>query len=248
VAGHLEAVVVRLLDAGVHLVEGHAQRVVVVRVGGGRVAGRVGLDPLDAVLDQLADGAAGLGGAVDQQDQALHADLAEVGVPVHQAAGAADLAAAGRQARAGGQLVLDGFFQPDVDVVQAAAAAGGRVAALQGQPGVGGGEQRDVLDGVLDVEILQGRHVEVRRVKVGLDEAGHDGAAPGVDATGAGGVGLPGGRAGVGDAAIPDDDGGVGDRRGARAVDELAVADDRDALSRLHGGRSGRGDDRRGAA
>ena len=54
---------------GVHFLEGHAERVVVVGVGRGGVAGRIGLDPLDAVLDQLADRRAGLVGAVDQQDQ-----------------------------------------------------------------------------------------------------------------------------------------------------------------------------------
>ena len=131
---------------GVHLLEGHAQRVMVVGVGRGGVAGRIGLDPLDAVLDQLAHGGPGLVGAVDQQHQPLHADLAEVGVPVHQPADAADLAAAGRQARAGDQVVLDRLLEPDVDVEQAAAAAGRRVAALQGQLGVGRRQQRDVFD------------------------------------------------------------------------------------------------------
>ena len=55
-AGHLQLVVVRRGDDGVHLLERHAQRVVVVGVGRGGVAGGIGLDPLDAVLDQLAHG------------------------------------------------------------------------------------------------------------------------------------------------------------------------------------------------
>ena len=121
---------------GVHLLERHAERVVVVGVGRGGVAGGIGLHPLDAVLDQLAHGRAGLVRAVDQQHQPLHADLAEVGVPVHQPADAADLAAAGGQARAGDEVVLDRLLQPDVDVEQAAAAARRGVAALQRQLGV----------------------------------------------------------------------------------------------------------------
>ena len=56
VAGDLQFVVVGRGDDGVHFVEGHAKRVVVVDVGRGGVAGRIGLDPLDAVLDQFAHG------------------------------------------------------------------------------------------------------------------------------------------------------------------------------------------------
>ena len=58
VAGDLQLVVVGRGDDRVHLLEGHAERVVVVGVGRGGVAGGVGLDPLDAVLDQLAHGGA----------------------------------------------------------------------------------------------------------------------------------------------------------------------------------------------
>src|SRR5262249_13757452 len=219
VAGYLELVVVRRRDDRVHLLEGHAQGVVVVDVGHGRVAGGGGLDPLDAVLDQRAHGGAGLLGARGQQHQPLPADLAEVRVPVHQAADAADLAAAGRQPRAGGEVVLDGALEPHVDVEQAAAAARRGVAALQGQLGVGRGQQRDVLDGVLDVEVFEGRDVEVRGVEVGLDQARHDGAAADVDLDAPGRqLGQRGGRAGVGDAAVPDQQGRVGHGRGAGAV------------------------------
>ena len=217
---------------GVHLLEGHAQRVVVVGVRRGGVAGRVGLDPLDAVLDQLAHGGPRLVGAVDEQHQPLHADLAEVGVPVHQPADAADLAAAGRQARAGHEVVLDGLLQPDVDVEQAAAAAGRGVAALQGQPGVGGGQQRDVLDRVLDVEVFEGGDVEVGRVEVGLDQPRHDGAAAGVDPPGAGcDRRRLGDGTGVGDAAVANDQGRVRHGRRAGAVDQLAVGDYRSCRS-----------------
>ena len=85
VAGDLAVVVVGLGDDGRHLLEGHAERVMVGGVGRGRVAGGIGLDPLDAVLDELAHGPAALVGPVDQQDQALHAELEVLGVPVHQA-------------------------------------------------------------------------------------------------------------------------------------------------------------------
>ena len=59
VAGDLAVVVVRFGDHGGHLVEGHAKRVMVGRIGRSGVAGGVGLDPFDAVLDELADGACG---------------------------------------------------------------------------------------------------------------------------------------------------------------------------------------------
>src|SRR5262245_34425668 len=127
-------------------------------------------------------------------------------------------------------------LEPDVDVEEAAAAAGRGVAALQGEPGVGGGEQGDVLDGVLDVEVFEGGDVEVGGVEVGLDEAGQDGAAAGVEADGVGGRGRhAGGGAGVGDAAVAEDEGGVEHGRLAGAVEELAVADDGNAGRELHG-------------
>ena len=180
-AGDLAVVVVRLGDDGRHLLEGHAERVMVGGVGRGGVAGGVGLDPFDAVLDQLAHGPAALVGAVDQEDQAFHAELEVVGVPVHQSAGATDLAAAGGQARAGDQVFLDRLLEPDVDVVQAAAAAGGRVAAFERQPGVARGQDRHVFDRILDVEIGQLGDVEIGRMEMGLDQPRHDGPAAGVD-------------------------------------------------------------------
>src|SRR6202044_446475 len=94
-------------------------------------------------------------GAVDQEDQPLHAELEVLGVPVHQPAGAADLAPAGGQSRAGDQVLLDRLLEPDVDVVQAAAAPGRRVSAFERQPGVARGQDRHVFDRILDVEIGQ---------------------------------------------------------------------------------------------
>src|SRR2546422_618260 len=76
---------------------------------------------------------AALVGAVDDEDEPLHADLSELGVPVHQPTGAADLPAAAGQARPEHQVLLDGPLQPDVDVVQRAAAAGRGIAALERQ-------------------------------------------------------------------------------------------------------------------
>src|SRR5204862_2992932 len=122
----------------------------------------------------LADGGAGFDGAVDEEDEALHAELEVVGVPVHEPAGAADFPAGGGHARAEMQVVFDRLLEPDVDVVEAAAAAGGGVAALEGELGVGGGEEGDVFDGVLDVEVGEFGDVEVGGVEVGLDEAGQD--------------------------------------------------------------------------
>ena len=62
-------------------------------------------------------------------------------------------------------------------------------------------------------------------MEVRLDQARHDGAAAGVDAVRVGRQpAARRGRAGVGDAAVADDDGGVADGRRAGAVDELAVA------------------------
>src|SRR5262245_54255427 len=127
-------------------------------------------------------------------------------------------------------------MKPDVDVEEAPPATGGRVAALQGEPGVGGRQEGDVLDGVLDVEVFQGGDVEVGGVEVGLDQPRQDGPAPGVDARCVGGQGGGAGDGpGVGDPAVVDDQGGVGDGRRARAVDELAVGDDRGAGGGLHG-------------
>ena len=86
-----------------------------------------------------------------------------------------------RQPRPGADVVLDRFLEPDGDVEQAAAAAGRGVAALEGELRVRRGEQGDVLDRVLDVEVFEGRDVEVRRVEVGLHEPGQDRATTGID-------------------------------------------------------------------
>src|SRR5262245_34945834 len=102
----------------------------VVRVGRGGVAGRIGLHPLDAVLHELPHGAAALVRAVDDEHDAFHPDLPELGVPVHQPAGATNLAAARSEARAEDEVFVDRTLEPDVDVVEAAAAPRGRVAAL----------------------------------------------------------------------------------------------------------------------
>ena len=59
-AGDLQPVVVGRRNHRVHLLERHAQRVMVVDVRARRVAGRIGLHPLDAVLHQLAHRRAGL--------------------------------------------------------------------------------------------------------------------------------------------------------------------------------------------
>src|SRR5262249_53266873 len=140
------------------------------------------------------------------------------------------------QARPRHEVVVNRFFQPVIDVEEATAAAGRRVAALQRQLRVGRRQQRDVLDGVLDVEVLERRHVEVGGVEVGLDQAGHDGAAAGVDAPRIGrGRRRLGDGAGVADAAVVDDESTVAHRRGAGAVGELPGGDDGGGRCRLHG-------------
>ena len=235
VAGHFQLVVVRLGHHGVHLLERHAQRVVVVGVGRRGVARGIGLHPFDAILDQLADRAATFVRPVDQQHQPLHADLAKVGVPIHQAADAANLATAGRQSRAGSRSSSIALLQPDVDVEQAAAAAGRRIAALQRQPRVDGREQRHVLDRILDVEIFELRHVEIGRMKVRLDQPRHDRAAASVDPRG---VRLElrcfGGNSGVRNPAVANHDGRVWHRRRSAAIDQLPIRNDRSALRRFH--------------
>jgi hypothetical protein len=194
VAGDLELVVVGFGDGGVELLARHAEAVV-VGVGAGGVAAGVGLHPLDAVLGELAHGGARLDGSVDEEDEAFHAELQVVGIPVHQSAGAADLAAGGGHAGAGAEVLLDRLLEPDVDVVEAAAAARGGVAAFERELGVRGGEQGDVLDRVLDVEIREFGDVEVGGVEVGFDEAGHDGAFLGIhDHRVRGMRGVPAGR------------------------------------------------------
>ena len=168
-----------------HLLEGHAQRVMIGGVGRGGIAGGVGLDPLHAILHQLADGGTAFDRAVDQEDQPLHAQLQVLGVPVHQPARAADLPSAGGQARPGEQVFLDRLLEPDVDVVQTAPAPCRGIAALEGQASIGGRQQRDILDRILDIEIRELGHVEVRGVEMGLDQPGHHRATAGVDPPGA---------------------------------------------------------------
>jgi hypothetical protein len=59
-----------------------------------------------------------------------------------------------------------------------------RVAALQRQLRICCGQERDVLDRVLDVEVFEGGHVEVGGVEMGLHKARHDGAAWGIGSYG----------------------------------------------------------------
>ena len=79
------------------------------------------------------------------------------------------------------KFFVDRALQPKVDIEQAAAAAGRRIAAFERQPGIVRRQQRDVFDRILDVEIFQVGDVEIGRMKVGFDEPGHDRAATGVD-------------------------------------------------------------------
>ena len=240
VAGHLQAVIVGRRHHGVHFVERHAQRVVVVDIGRGRIAGGIRLDPLHSVLNERAHGLPRIVGAVDDEHQPFHADLAELGVPVHQPAGRADLASARGQPRSGDEVFLNRFLQPDVDIEQTAAGAGRRVAALQRQLRVDRRQQRDVLDRILDVEVFERGDVEVRGVKMRLDQPRHDGAAAGVDRLPVGkGRGRIERRTGVGDAAVLQRDDGVRHRRRTVADNQLPIDDPRDAVGESHKSKPG---------
>ena len=136
-----------------------------------------------------------------------------LGVPVHQSARATDLAPAGGQARAGDQVFLDRLLEPDVDIVQAAAATGRCVAALEHAPGVARGQDRHKFDGILDVEVSQLGDVEIGRMKMGLDQTRHDRPAAGIDVADVGLDRLGDAcRPGIGDLAVLDQHRGVRDR------------------------------------
>ncbi len=94
---HLQPMIMCFLHHRMHLVESHAQRVMIVCVGGRGIAGGIGLDPFDPVLHKLAHCAPPFLGAVDQQNEPFHADLAEIGIPVHQSSDAADFTPTGRK-------------------------------------------------------------------------------------------------------------------------------------------------------
>ena len=111
----------------------------------------------------------------------------------------------------------------------------GRVAAFERQPGIARGQDRDVFDRILDVEIGEIGDVEVGRVEVRLDQSRHDGPAAGVDPLGIlGRPPAPLSRPGISDSAVLHDDDGVGNGRSARPVHELAVGDQGLALCGPH--------------
>jgi len=99
VTGHLQAVIMGRFDDRVHLLERHAERVVIVRIGRGGVAGRISFDPLDAVFHELAHRGTRFMRAVDDQHQPFHADLAIIRIPIHQPRRAADFPPAGGEPR-----------------------------------------------------------------------------------------------------------------------------------------------------
>ena len=226
-AGHFQFVIVSGLHDRVHFFERHAQGVVVVGVGRGGIPCGIRLDPFHAVLHQFANCRASFVGATDQQNQPFHADFAELGVPVHQPTRSANFSTAGCQTRSGDQIILDGFFQPDVDVKQAAAAASRRVAALQSELRVAGRENRDVLNRVLDVEIFQRGDVEIRRMKMSFDQPRHDRPTVGVDHFRfrlRRNFGSLLRRAGIGDEPLLDHQQPVRNRSRPRSINKLPVS------------------------
>ena len=132
VACDLEFVVVSCCDHGVHFFKCHAQGMVIVGIGRGCIAGRIGFDPLDPIFDQRSDRFAGIFDSVDDKDQALHADLSELGVPVHEPSCRTDLATACSEPRPRHEVFLDRSLEPHIDIEQTPARPSRRIAALEG--------------------------------------------------------------------------------------------------------------------
>ena len=86
---NLHRMIVSRLDNRVHLLECHAERVVIVGIRRRCVASRIRLHPLHAIFHEFADSRASVVCAIDEQDETLHADFAIVRIPVHQSADAA---------------------------------------------------------------------------------------------------------------------------------------------------------------
>ena len=216
----------------------------IVHVGRSGIAGGIRFHPLDAVLHQRPHGFAGVLHSVDDEDQAFHADLPELGIPIHEPARAADLASAAGKAGSGNDTFVDRLFHPDVDVVEATAAAGGGIAAFEGEPGVGSGEEGDVLDRVFNIEVGKFRDVEIGQVDVGLDQARKDGPTPDIDhpCVRRDRFGDGGGGPGKADAFALDPDHGIRNGRGTGTVDQASVGEDERAG--VHEGMGIRGQDR----
>ena len=79
----LEFVIMRGLHHSIHFLEGHAERVVIIRVWRSGIAGGISFHPLDAVLYQSPNGGACFLDSVDDEDEALHTDFPELRIPVH---------------------------------------------------------------------------------------------------------------------------------------------------------------------
>src|SRR6266850_455794 len=234
-AGYFHLVIVRFGHDCMHLFEGHAERMMIVRIGSGSVARRIGFHPFDSIFDQLPNGATAVIGPIDDENQPLHADLAEVRVPIHQPAGPTDLAPTGRQAWADNEILLERLLQPDIDVVQTTAAASCRIAALKCELRVGRREQRDIFDRVFDIEVLELGHVEIGGVIMRFYQAWKNRSSPRIDVKRCRRkVGCGIGWTGVMDLAVFDDQHGVVHRRPAIAVDHLSIADGRSPSCGLH--------------
>jgi len=97
----------------------------------------------------------GLVGPVDQQDQALHAELEVLGFQsISPPAPQISRPLAASEGRGPGPSSI-AFLQPDVDVMKTAAATGRRVAAFERQPGIARRQGSSLFDRVLDIEIRQ---------------------------------------------------------------------------------------------
>jgi len=135
-------------------------------------------------------------------------------------------ATAGGQSRTGHQIILDGFLEQTSTLKQATAAASRRVPTFQREFRIDRGEQRDVFDRVLDVEVFESGDVEICRVKMRFNEAGMIVPPRASIRLRRANFAQASGWTCVGDATIADDQSGIADRRLASAVDQRAVTDD----------------------
>ena len=139
------------------------------------------------------------------------------------------------ESRARSDVGLDRLLEPDVDVEQAAAAARRGVAALERQPRIGGRQERDVFDRILDVEVFESGDVEVSGMKVRLDQPGMMVPPRASMRAASGPTAGASRRSRVRDTAIANENGGIRYRRPAGAIHELAMRDQGGAGCVSHG-------------
>ncbi len=158
--------------------------------------------------------------------------------PVADAAGRRDDLHRQHQARSRDQPLLDGQLEPRVEATRV---AHGGVAHREGLREHARGAQVRGAGRLVEAE-ARGEAVAVRReVIVGVDQAGNDGAAAGVDDLRVGGPGDRGARAGRADPVAVDDHRRVRDGSRAGPVDQGGAGQDADHGLRIIPGLRGEG-------